>query len=100
MLMKDRQRGGTCYLVPQLSKIVRELVWAGVRIGYGIDHGFGGNGALYRLGLASQCIGPDSQLWPAQEVIDSLPSLENLEIGLPSEAIPHTPYLVSRASSS
>jgi hypothetical protein len=98
--MKGLRRGGTCYLVLLLSKIVRGLVWAEGRIGYDINRGFDGNGALYRLGLASQCIGPDSQLWPAQEVIDSLPSLENLEIGLPSEAIPHTPYLVSRASSS
>jgi hypothetical protein len=71
MLMKGLRRGGTCCLVLLLSKIVRGLVWAGGRIMYGIDRGFDGIEALYRLGLASQCIGPGSQLKPQNRGLES-----------------------------
>jgi hypothetical protein len=99
MSMKVLRRGGTCYLIRPLLEIARGLVWAGVRIKCGIDRGFGGNGALCRLELASQYIVPDGQLWPTKD-FKSLPSLENLEIGHPSAAIRRIPYQVSRASSS
>jgi hypothetical protein len=59
---------------------------------YGIDREFDGIEALYMLELASRCIGPGSQLWPQQRVLDTLPSLENLEIDHPSVAIRRTPY--------
>jgi len=59
---RDLQRGGTYYLVLLLSEIARELVWAGGRIVYGTNRGFGDIVASYRLELASRCIVPNGQL--------------------------------------